>query len=1118
MVDYQQTNWQFHRTLVKMLKNYCILLLSLLTFSIQAQVEESLLSPNAAFEPNRGQWEGKFDFRLETRGGALFFEDGGYSVTQLNPEQWIRAMDHAHAHGDEDTAHTSPIVPFEKMQSISYRVKYLGANLDASKKGSIPFHYYVNYFRGNDSTKWKSQVPRFSVLTYESFYPNINLRYYSKEDQFKYDFVISPGGDPSQIRWKVDGTNMEVSGGRLRYKAPFGDIEEWEPVVYQNINGTKTYIQASYSLSSDGIASFNLGEYNPNYELVIDPVVVFATFSGSTADNWGFTATYDLNGGLYGGGICFNVGYPTTTGVYDPSYNSTPAPNSRIIDATISKYSANGSTLLFATYLGGSESDQPHSMIVNSQGQLVVFGVTGSADFPTSGSSADNTFNGGPSTYPFKDYNSSNYAYRFPQGTDAYVAIFSSNGANLVGSTFLGGSGRDGINTDIQRNYGDGSRGEVVVDDNDNIYITTTTQSGNYPLVNSNVAGNAGGSDVAITKLNPTATNILWSTMFGGSGDDQGYGIKVSSSGHVYVTGGTNSPWLTGTTNGINPSYMGGTDGYIVQLDAGGSVLNSTYIGTTNYDQSYFIDIDKNHAIYVFGQTLGNYPQTPNTWTYGNSRLFIHKLSPDLTSTLFSTNFGSGNGTMSLVPTAFNVDECLNILLSGWGGGVNSGSGFLGGNTRNMPITSNATQATTDGSDFYFMSLAVNASKLTFATYFGGSQLEHVDGGTSRFSPDGQIYQAVCAGCGGSNSFPVTPGAYSITNNSNNCNLGNVKFNFEVEIDAAADINYETDVDTVCNTMNVQFTNDSKNANLYEWDFGNGQTSSDEEPSTQYTTFGVYTIRLVAIDTICDISDTAYLTVEHEKGIEPQANFTVDYNVCDQSRTVYITNKSRRATNYHWNFGNGVLKDINLNTYSYPAQGQYTIRLIVEDSVCNKFDTAEVVVNFVTDIPPPLVNITPTQCEDGRFIVSYQNDSSYYKYRWEWEDGTVEYAKYPITRVPYSGQQTILLTIIDDKCGQTFEYSFDVDISRIDQRVFIPNAFTPNGDGVNDVLLLKGNECMRDAVFTIYNRWGQVVFTTDKPFGEFWDGTYNEGLKEDTYTWRFDSEDGTLSGMVTIIP
>jgi PKD repeat protein len=167
----------------------------------------------------------------------------------------------------------------------------------------------------------------------------------------------------------------------------------------------------------------------------------------------------------------------------------------------------------------------------------------------------------------------------------------------------------------------------------------------------------------------------------------------------------------------------------------------------------------------------------------------------------------------------------------------------------NMPLSPDAFQSTSDGSEFYFIVLEENARALQFASYYGGQANEHVDAGTSRFSPDGTIYQAVCAGCG-NQTFPTTPGVYGPNNNSSNCNLGVIKIDFESIINAATTIDLTFVGDTVCDTLVMRFNNNSFNANQYLWDFGNGRTSDEIEPIARFDTLGTYKITLIAIDTL----------------------------------------------------------------------------------------------------------------------------------------------------------------------------------------------------------------------------------------------------------------------------
>ncbi|HCK21445.1 MAG TPA: PKD domain-containing protein, partial [Bacteroidetes bacterium] len=235
--------------------------------------------------------------------------------------------------------------------------------------------------------------------------------------------------------------------------------------------------------------------------LIIDPVQIFGSFSGSTSDNWGYTATFDNSGHLYGGGIVFGTGYPTVTGSYDATFNAGQ------IDMGISKFSADGSDLLWSTYLGGSGNDIPHSMIVNNAGELLIYGTSGSSDFPMAGSPFDNTFNGGPSV-------SINSGFiLFGTGVDIVLAKLSSDGSSLESSTYLGGSETDGFNIAgaTEYNYGDHARGEIVVDALDNIYVASSSQSDNFP-VTAGCFDNSynGGQDAVIFAMNNDMSSLLW--------------------------------------------------------------------------------------------------------------------------------------------------------------------------------------------------------------------------------------------------------------------------------------------------------------------------------------------------------------------------------------------------------------------------------------------------------------------------------------------------------------------------------------------------------------------------------------------------------------------------------
>ncbi|GAA4382569.1 hypothetical protein GCM10023186_23030 [Hymenobacter koreensis] len=335
----------------------------------------------------------------------------------------------------------------------------------------------------------------------------------------------------------------------------------------------------------------------------------------------------------------------------------------------------------------------------------------------------------------------------------------------------------------LVRNYGDQFRGDIMVDAADNVYVASNTTSANFPVRNSFQNTYAGGIDGVVSKLTPALTDVLWSSFLGGTGPDAAYSLQLDAVGRLFVSGGTASPSFPVRPGALVPTYGGSADGFVVRVSANGSTLEkSTFLGTPQYDQAYFLQLDASGQVYVLGQSAGTYPTTPGRYSNPNGRQFIHQLNADLSVTGFATVFGSGRTTLDLSPTAFLVDQCERIFVSGWGGGNNVSYG--NGSVTGLPTTSAAVQPTTDGADFYLMQLSSGATTLEYATFFGGAGYQdHVDGGTSRFDRRGVIYHAVCAGCGGNSNFPIPVGAntYSTINRSTNCNNAAFKFNFEPE-------------------------------------------------------------------------------------------------------------------------------------------------------------------------------------------------------------------------------------------------------------------------------------------------------------------------------------------------
>ena len=1077
---------------------------SLLSLFLVFSLIPALSGQEALFVPNEGQWSGDFSHKMPLKYGGLFFEKDAVQIVLRDARQ-LEDL-HGHDMHEAGLSHEGNV-----FKGHAVRLKFLNAT-PTEAQGHHPTSFYHNYFLGEDSTLWRGGVRPTRRLTYSELYPKTTLAFGQSGNHVKYQWHLADPSTMDRIQWTYEGaTKTEISPeGALIIHTSIGTFLESAPVGWGWKDGERIDFGIWYE-KEDNILRFKTEAIAHTLDsLVLDPQLIFTSFSGSLTDNWGFSATYDDQGRLYGAGVAFATGYVASTGAFQTTYNDPPGINLGFNpDVTITVFEPQGNTMLYATYLGGTAPDHPHSLVVNSSGHLIVMGTTGSSNFPTQ-NPIQSTNAGGNSV--------SINGYEFKKA-DLFITRFNTTGTALLSSTYIGGTGNDGLNTNIIKNYGDAARGEVVVDGSNNIYVTASTNSTNFPSTNCSRCSKAGGQDAVVFKLNPAGTSLLWSNYYGSTSDDAGYSLKFHN-GAVFVTGGTDGNNLPSTTGGYKSTYGGNHDGYVAKFDAStGALQQSTYLGTSAYDQSFILDVDKLGNVYAFGQTQGAYPISTGSWgTPQYRKQFIHKLSNDLTSSSASTAFGSPQGVQNIVPTAFNVDDCLNILLSGWGGVTNSG--YFNTTVEQLPVSSDALQSSTNGSDFYFMVLSKNFGSFSYGSYFGGpTSSEHVDGGTSRFDDRGRIYQAVCAGCGGNDDLPTTPGAFSETNNSSNCNLGVIKLDFEtaIEADASVDLNFLPD--TSCYELTLRLANNSKNANAYYWDFGQGDTSNLLEPIVTFPNLGTYNVMLVAIDTICDSYDTAYVQIVHDTAAFPICDWKEDYASCDLFREVTWTDQLVDADYYEWDFGDGTMLTTT-NTvvnHTYPAFATYTATVTAKDSFCDVGYDQFFTIVFDDDANIPTVNLYTDSCRYGGVDVIYQNVDSTMIFEWDFS-GTPDTGMIPTFRYPESGLEDVTLTIIDTLCNRAYEFDFMATIVRIEGRVYIPTAFTPNGDKDNEEFKIFGNSCLEDPTFRIYDSWGNEVFRSENPFNDFWDGTFNgKPVPQDVYTYRFTGGDEVRTGTVTLI-
>ncbi|MEY3597856.1 MAG: hypothetical protein RL521_278 [Bacteroidota bacterium] len=795
------------------------------------------------FIPNQGQWEEEVKFMTPVAGGRVWSNAQGLRFELFNAA-FFQSLHPGTTASNAPQGHVFDCVWKDALPHSEWR-------------GEKHFPFYHQYFLGNRKGK---------TLVYESgslleVYPGIDVHWGSVTQNLKYDWRVQPGADPSQIKMEWDPkVDINLQDGDLIVQSKTGTIIEKKPYAFQWIRNKIVPVDCKYVLHQNTV-TFEIGAYDAQYELIIDPEIIFSTYIGSTSSTFGFTASNDAAGNLISGATVFGQNYPTTPGAFSVNFNTTAG---NIYDLAITKFSADGTALLYSTFIGGEAQETPHSIVVDNNDNIYIMGVTGSANFPAQPGAFDITFS------PGSALNMNTFFYgNHPQGADLFVAKLDNTGA-LSNCSFIGNNDHDGLNfaSGLFYNYGDAFRGEINIHPNGNIFIATTVR-GSFPVTGNALQPTFGGgaSDGALIVMSPNLDNLLYASYIGGSGDDACYAVQFDNAGQVLLCGGTKSVNFPIPNSGFDSNFNGNVDGFILKINPTNyAITGGTYIGTSDFDQAFFVQCDNNNNVYVLGQTNGNMPITAGCYGQSNSGLFVQKYNNSISTLTWNTVVGTGSGEVDLSPTAFLVSDCEQIFFSGWGGGVNSNCGgapytcmATSSTTLGLPITANAQQTTTDGDDFYLCVLSPNAANIVYGSFYGGAvSSEHVDGGTSRFSKNGFVYQAVCAGCQGNDDFPTSPSAYSASNPSTGCNIAVFKLSLSP---IYADANLDAPGD-ICPNQTIAFENLSTGATLFEWDFGDGQTSTDFAPQHAYVNPGNYTVQLVASDAVlCLLGDTISIPI-----------------------------------------------------------------------------------------------------------------------------------------------------------------------------------------------------------------------------------------------------------------
>lgn len=569
------------------------------------------------------------------------------------------------------------------------RMKLVGADEDAQAHGVEELPGKTNYFIGNDSAKWRTDVTNYRKIKYDEIYPGIDLVYYGNTGELEYDFIIAPHADPGDIKLKFNGvTQIKLArNGDLLLLTRTATLRHQKPLIYQETNGTRTLVKGGYVLGSKGQVSFRLGTYDKTRPLIIDPVIAYSTFLGGSDLDEAHGLALDSSGNIYVAGITDSTDFPLA----NPFQSINKGSNAPVgyAELFISKLDPTGQALIYSTYIGGAGVDRGGAIAVDNDGNLHITGSTTSLDFPVAnayqptygGGSSDafltklgpagnfliySTYLGGDgpqylpgnaaelgngikldnvgNAYLVGSTDSNSFPTLQPLkatkdgATDAFLLKMSTAGA-LLFSTYLGGNVNDSI-------------GDITTDTSGNIYLAGSTSSGDFPVVNAPtfLAPNADPGGAFVMKLTPDCSSITYSTLIGGTGGEGAGTIAVDASQNVYLGGSTSSrdfPVLNAVqpTNPTNPAD-GDSTGWVAKLQSDFTALNySTYLGGNDYSYVNTVAVDSSNNLWVFGFTPAtNFPVVDPIYASnrGYEDVTLSRFSSDGTMT-FSTYLG-GDG------------------------------------------------------------------------------------------------------------------------------------------------------------------------------------------------------------------------------------------------------------------------------------------------------------------------------------------------------------------------------------------------------------------------------------------------------------------------------------------
>jgi hypothetical protein len=597
------------------------------------------------FIPNQGQVDERALYYAKASGYTLWLTKEGLIFDSFRKKETKRGP---------EAVFPQPERELGKLERDFSRLEFLNANEKAEVVPLDRTEHRVNYFIGNNPEKWKTDIETSKAVLYRGIYENIDLKVYGVEKQIEYDWVVKPGGDVADIKFSYrDVRGVKAEGGDLVIETEFGELRHSRPIAYQEINGQKVEVEAEFKEAGDEVYGFAVAAYDKAHELIIDPMIlVYSTYLGGSGYEYGYGVAVDSSGCAHVTGYTTSLNFPVVN-----AYASTGSGH----DAFVTKFAADGSSLIYSTYIGGTGEDESYAITIGGQVAFIT-GRTESDDFP------------------MDDYVDST----FEDTSEAFVVMLNYSGNDLLLSTYLGGDGSQEAGYSI---YAASIRVDAFHRNYYDIYVAGRTNStANFPLQSAYDSTYGGMDDAFVTKISyymvlgigeVDAASIVYSTYLGGGAFDLGTGIDVDADGYAYVTGLTQSTDFP-TKYGL--SKEGPQDIFVTQFSPDGSALEwSTYLGGSSMDYGRNIAIASSGGVIVSGYTSSSDFPMYNSYDSshnGNYDIFLAKVGHKIrfragriehyTGIDFSTYLGGGSNDQMEFGCSMALDRDGDIYLTGF--------------------------------------------------------------------------------------------------------------------------------------------------------------------------------------------------------------------------------------------------------------------------------------------------------------------------------------------------------------------------------------------------------------------------------------------------------------------